>query len=88
MSKKQSISKKGTWEVIMYDDELIHVDHVIDCLLEICGHGHIQAVQCTYLVHHKGQCSIYTNQWDICNEVLRELLEEGLTVTLSKCKKS
>jgi len=86
MSKQQSISKRGMWQVILHDDHN-SIDHVIDCLLEICGHNYIQSVQCATIAHNTKQCSIFTDSYEECVEVQQELEDYGLTSTISKYKK-
>jgi ATP-dependent Clp protease adaptor protein ClpS len=85
--KKQSTSKRGKWECVLIDDALVHADHVVNCLIDICSHNYIQAVQCTYIVHNTGKCSIFIDTWDDCSEVQSELEQQGLTVIVTKYKK-
>jgi ATP-dependent Clp protease adaptor protein ClpS len=87
MSKKQLLSKPGRWQIILHDDNKVHVDHVIDCLMDICAHNYIQSVQCAHIVHNSGRCSIYVDVWDECDDVRNELHHQGLTVTIEKYKK-
>jgi hypothetical protein len=56
--------------------------------MEICGQSYIQAVQCSTITHQVGQCSIFVDFWDDCNEVQTELAEQGLLVTIIKYKKN
>lgn len=86
MSKKQLISKRGKWEVILHNDSHNTFDHVIDCLMEICGHSYIQSVQCATVVHGSTKCSIYIDSFDDCESVRHELKLLGLTATVSKDK--
>ncbi len=86
MSKKQSTSKRGKWEVILHNDNHNTFDHVIDSLMEVCGHNYIQSVQCATVVHGNGKCSIFIDSYDECDAVREELYELGLTVTVTKYK--
>lgn len=87
MSKKQSTSKRGQWQVVLHNDDYNTFDHVIACLMEICNHNYLQSVQCANIVHGSLQCSIFVDSYDQCESVYEELRSEGLTVTLSKYKK-
>ena len=87
MLKKQSPSKRGQWQVILLNDNITTVQHVVACLMEICGQSYLQAVQCSTITHQVGQCSIFVDSWDECEEVQRELVEQGLLVTILKYKK-
>lgn len=87
MSKKQSNNKRGQWQVILLNDANNTVPHVIACLMEICGQSYLQAVQCATITHQVGQCSIFVDLWDECDQVQTELAEQGLLVTVLKYKK-
>lgn len=87
MSKKQSISKRGQWQIMLHDDKHNTFEHVIDCMIEICGHNYYQAVQCAILTHNNKQCSIFVDTWDICNDTCDALVEQGLTAQVIKYKK-
>ena len=87
MSQKQSKRKRGRYQVILNNDNVNTFDHVIDCLIEICGHNYYQAVQCATLTHGAKQCSIYIDTYDSCENVCEELLKEGLDVVVTKLKK-
>ena len=86
MSKKQSTSKRGKWEVILYNDNHNTFDHVIDCLMEVCGHNYLQSVQCATVVHNVGQCSIFIDTYDECLAVSEDLKDSGLDIGLMKYK--
>jgi|688.fasta_scaffold646292_3 ATP-dependent Clp protease adaptor protein ClpS len=88
MSKKQSTSKRGQWQVILHNDNHNTFDHVVTSLMEICNHNYLQAVQCANIVHYSMQCSIFVDSYDQCDSVYHELRDLGLTTTLSKYKKS
>jgi ATP-dependent Clp protease adaptor protein ClpS len=88
MSKNQSKKKRGQYQVILIDDNFNTFDHVIDCLIEICGHNYYQAVQCATITHNAKQCSIIIDSWDVCQEVYEDLIKQGLTVTVTKHEKT
>ena len=87
MSKKQSTSKRGKWQVMLHNDDHNTFDHVIACLMETCGHNYLQSVQCANIVHNSSKCSIFIDSYDECESVREELRQNGLTVTTTKFKK-
>jgi ATP-dependent Clp protease adaptor protein ClpS len=87
MSKKQSTSKRGQWQIMLYDDNHNTFEHVIDCMIEICGHNYYQAVQCATITHNNGQCSIFVDTWDACIDTCDMLKQDGLSVEVIKYKK-
>jgi len=85
MSKKR-LSKKNKWELILHNDQTISFDHVMDCLVDICGHNEYQANQCAHITHHNNKCSIFVDEYEICMHVKNQLIKQGLTVTINKVK--
>ncbi|MBL0126964.1 MAG: ATP-dependent Clp protease adaptor ClpS [Flavobacteriales bacterium] len=51
-------------EIVLHNDEVNTFDHVIDCLVHICGHEPIQAEQCAWIVHYNGKCSVKRGTFD------------------------
>lgn len=87
MSKKNLISKRGKWEVILHNDDQTSFDHVITCLMDVCAQNYLQAVSCATLVHQNSRCSIFVDTWEECEDVRMELHDLGLIVSTSKYKK-
>ncbi len=86
MSKKNLQTKKrGTYKVVMHNDNHNTFDHVIDCIMDVCGYNYLQAVQCTILVHEAKRCSIFEDRYEECEYAARLLSKNGLTVTIEKC---
>jgi len=44
--------------LLLINDDINSFDHVIDSLVDVCGHDEIQAEQCALLTHHKGGCIV------------------------------
>jgi ATP-dependent Clp protease adaptor protein ClpS len=86
MSKKQSTTKRGQWQVILHNDDINTFEYVIGCLMDICSHNYLQAVQCANIVHNIKQCSVYVSNYDDCEMAFEELYSQGLNVTLEKYK--
>lgn len=84
MLKKQSNSKRGQYQVILHDDAKNTVDHVVNCLMDICNQGELQAYQCAIIVHNSKRCVVYHDKYDECNSIAIELTKLGLTVSTSK----
>ena len=86
MSQKKSTKKRGQYQIILNDDNHNTFDHVIDCLIDVCGHSYYQAVQCATITHGAKKCSIYVDSYESCEDVCEELLKEGLDVIIEKHK--
>jgi ATP-dependent Clp protease adaptor protein ClpS len=45
-------------ELVVFNDDFNTFDHVIETLVKVCKHSAEQAEQCTWIIHHNGQCSV------------------------------
>mgnify|MGYP003142369586 FL=1 len=88
MSKKQSKSKRGKYEVILHNDDHNTVDHVIDCLMDVCDQNHLQAYQCALITHNSKKCSVFVDNHTTADMAYQELQRMGLTVELRKYEKT
>ncbi|MFC2104246.1 ATP-dependent Clp protease adaptor ClpS [Bacteroidota bacterium] len=69
--------------LVLHNDDVHDFMYVIDSLIEICDHDSVQAEQCTYFVHYRGECDIKTGKYHHLKEMYDGLLEKGLTVSLN-----
>ena len=63
VTKKESKSKISDiigdgYILILLNDDSISFEHVIECLVKICGHSQEAANQCALIVHTRGRCDI------------------------------
>lgn len=85
--KKSKKTHRGQYQVILHNDNHNTFDHVINCLIDVCGHNYYQAVQCATLTHGAKRCSIFVDSYESCENVYEELLKDGLSVTVTKVDK-
>ncbi len=45
-------------KLYLINDSYNTFDHVINCLVAICGHNSLQAEQCALITHYNGKCEI------------------------------
>ncbi len=69
-------------ELVLHNDEVNTFDHVIDCLIRICGHDLLQAEQCTMIVHYNGKCTVKTDEFNKLKPMWSALVEEGLNAEI------
>ncbi len=69
-------------EIILHNDDVNTFDHVIECLVEICGHDPIQAEQCAWIVHYNGKCSVKRGTFDSLEPRCTALLDRGLSAAI------
>jgi ATP-dependent Clp protease adaptor protein ClpS len=87
MSKKQPKINRGQHSVVLHDDNVNTFDHVINCLIDVCGHNQFQAEQCALIVHTNKRCAVFTDSYVDCELVYEYLFKLGLKVTIEKFKK-
>jgi ATP-dependent Clp protease adaptor protein ClpS len=81
---KQTKTKRGLYEVIIHNDNVNTFDHVIDCLIDICGHNNLQAQQCALITHTKGKCSVFIDNHETCTEISKLLTKQKITTSVVK----
>ncbi len=77
-------AKRGLYEVIIHNDNVNTFDHVIDCLMDICGHNNLQAQQCALITHTRGKCSVFVDNHDTCMEISKLLTGEDIKTSVNK----
>ena len=68
--------------LMLFNDDVNTFDHVIDSLIEICGHEPSQAEQCALLVHTKGKCDIKRGNLNRLEKMCVSLLNRGLSAKI------
>ena len=66
-------------QLIVYNDDINTFDHVIDTLIEVCGHTPEQAEQCTWLIHYKGKCCVKMGEWAQLAGMRNAICERGIS---------
>jgi ATP-dependent Clp protease adaptor protein ClpS len=69
-------------ELIIYNDDYNTFDFVIDSLKDICDHETEQAVQCTWIIHYKGKCSVKRGEYDKLVPLCTAFLERGINAEI------
>ena len=79
---KTETEVKSERELLLYNDDVNTFDHVIDSLVDVCGHDQIQAEQCSIIVHYNGRCSVKVGEYEILNPLREALIDRGLSSTI------
>tara|TARA_R110002049_G_scaffold308233_1_gene511430 strand:+ start:1609 stop:1890 length:282 start_codon:yes stop_codon:yes gene_type:complete len=69
-------------EIVLYNDDVNTFDHVIDCLVNYCGHDLVQAEQCSHIVHYKGKCSVKRGPKEKLIPIKNALVDQHLRAKL------
>lgn len=69
-------------ELILHNDDINTFDHVIEVLIDVCGHDPNQAEQCALIAHYKGKCGVKTGSFSELKPPYEQMIEHKLTVTI------
>jgi ATP-dependent Clp protease adaptor protein ClpS len=72
----------GTYNIVLYNDDVNTFDWVIDSLVDLCKHTPEQAEQCALLVHFKGKCAVKSGSYNELKPICEALLDRGLSAKL------
>ncbi|HUW93556.1 MAG TPA: ATP-dependent Clp protease adaptor ClpS [Bacteroidales bacterium] len=61
--------------LLLINDDINTFNHVINSLVEVCGHDEMQAEQCAVLTHHKGGCVIKVGDAQTLEQLSAKLKE-------------
>ncbi|MBA7527881.1 ATP-dependent Clp protease adapter protein ClpS [subsurface metagenome] len=68
--------------LILHNDDVHTFEYVIEALVKVCEMEHVQAEQCTYLVHYKGKCDIKKGDFDYLKPYKQALIDKELEATI------
>ena len=68
--------------LILYNDDFNTFDHVIHCLVTVCGHEPQAAEQCAYIVHYGGKCAVKHGSYEELEPKCVALLDKGLSAKI------
>ena len=64
--------------LVVFNDDYNSFEHVIETLVDVCGHGMEQAEQCTWIIHFKGKCAVKSGSYDMMNPMKQAICERGI----------
>ena len=65
--------------LVLYNDDYNTFEHVIESLVEVCGHDPVQAEQCAVITHFRGSCEVKTGVRAILESMSEELISRNLS---------
>ncbi|MGZ8559395.1 MAG: ATP-dependent Clp protease adaptor ClpS [Chitinophagaceae bacterium] len=68
--------------LIVWNDEVNTFEWVIETLIDVCGHSHEQAEQCSYFIHYKGKYSVKQGEYDELKPMCDAITERGIGATV------
>lgn len=64
--------------ILIYNDDDVSFEHVIDCLMRYCEHGYEQAVQCAMIADNKGKCDVKHGEYEKLRPIWEALVDAGI----------
>ena len=74
----EAIEITGVKDLIVFNDDFNTFEHVISTLIRVCKHTPEQAEQCTFLIHHKGKCTVRNGSYEELNPMREAICEAGI----------
>lgn len=68
--------------LIVWNDDVNTFDWVIETLVEVCGHTHEQAEQCSLLIHFKGKCAVKKGEYEELKSMCDAITDRGIGATV------
>ena len=69
-------------QLIVWNDEVNTFEWVIETLIEVCGHSHEQAEQCSYIIHFQGKYAVKKGSYDELKPQRDAITERGIGCTI------
>jgi len=74
----EAIDTTEKMELVVFNDDFNTFDHVIETLIKVCRHTPEQAEQCTWLIHHKGKCTVRSGTFAFLKPMRDAICEAGI----------
>ncbi len=80
--KSENHNSSSLSKLIVYNDDFNTFGHVINTLIEVCGHNPEQAEQCTMIIHHKGKCPVKSGDTKHLSSMCKKITERRITAKI------
>lgn len=68
--------------LIVWNDEVNTFEHVIETLIQVCGHSQEQAEQCSYIIHFQGKYAVKEGSYEELKPMCDAITERGIGATV------
>lgn len=68
--------------LVVWNDEVNTFEWVIETLIDVCGHTHEQAEQCSYIIHYQGKYAVKQGTYDDLKPMCDAITERGIGATV------
>lgn len=70
------------YSLVVWNDEVNTFEHVIETLIQVCGHSTEQAEQCAFIIHYKGKYAVKNGTYDELKPQRDAITERGIGATI------
>ena len=74
----EAVETTDLMDLVVFNDDVNRFDHVITTLIRVCQHTPEQAEQCTFLIHHKGKCTVKSGAFEYLRPFREAICEAGI----------
>ena len=74
----------GSYNLIVWNDNVNSFDWVIETLMKVCGHTFEQAEQCAYIIHFHGKYAVKQGDYESLNPMREAIIDRGINATIEE----
>lgn len=74
----ESIETTEAKDLVVFNDDFNTFEHVIETLIRVCKHTAEQAEQCTWIIHHRGKCTVKNGSYEDLQPMRQAICEQGI----------
>ncbi|MCU0430895.1 MAG: ATP-dependent Clp protease adaptor ClpS [Cytophagaceae bacterium] len=79
---EEEVQSTDQFDLVVFNDDFNTFDHVINTLVNVCGHGLEQAEQCTLIIHYKGKCAVKKGTFDELRPMRQGICDRGISAEI------
>ena len=73
--------KNAIRQIVVYNDNNTFI-HVINSLIEVCGHDQLQAEQCAWIIHNNSKCDVKSGDFETLKPYYEKLVARKLSAKI------
>ncbi len=69
-------------KLVVFNDDKNTFEHVIDTLIDVCGHTPEQAEQCAWIIHSKGKYAVKEGSFEALAPMRNDICRRGISAEI------
>lgn len=69
-------------KLVVFNDDTNTFEHVIDTLVDVCGHTPEQAEQCAWIIHSKGKYAVKEGEFESLAPMRNDICRRGISAEI------